>query len=177
MYIHPFQDGNGRIHRWLIHFVLARAGYNPPGIPFPISAVILRHIERYRTALRSFSARLLPCIDWTTTDRHNVHVLNDTAAYYRFFDATLHAEFLFKCVRETVEHDLPAEVRFLESFDAFEHSVRQMIDMPRDTVDLLFRFLHQSDGRLSNRARSREFRALTDEEVARVEGIYREIHS
>ncbi len=38
VYIHPFEDGNGRLHRWLIHHVLAIAGYNPPGIVFPISA-------------------------------------------------------------------------------------------------------------------------------------------
>src|SRR5262249_54249468 len=25
VYIHPFQDGNGRIHRWLFHHVLAAA--------------------------------------------------------------------------------------------------------------------------------------------------------
>ena len=35
VYIHPFEDGNGRLHRWLIHHVLARAGYNPPNLVFP----------------------------------------------------------------------------------------------------------------------------------------------
>ena len=27
VYIHPFEDGNGRLHRWRIHHVLARAGF------------------------------------------------------------------------------------------------------------------------------------------------------
>jgi Fic family protein len=35
VYVHPFSDGNGRLHRWLIHHVLAAAGYNPPGGGFP----------------------------------------------------------------------------------------------------------------------------------------------
>ncbi|MGH3265712.1 MAG: Fic family protein, partial [Trebonia sp.] len=35
VYVHPFVDGNGRIHRWLIHHVLAVAAYNPPGLVFP----------------------------------------------------------------------------------------------------------------------------------------------
>src|ERR1035437_10336617 len=45
VYIHPFVDGNGRLHRWLIHHVLAAAGYNPPGLVFPVSASILREIS------------------------------------------------------------------------------------------------------------------------------------
>ena len=47
--------------------------------------------------------------------------------------------------------------------------------MPERTVDLLFRFLDQNDGKLSNRARTKEFDALTGEEVTRVESIYDEI--
>jgi len=35
VYIYPFEDGNGRLHRWLIHHTLAIAGYNPPGVVFP----------------------------------------------------------------------------------------------------------------------------------------------
>jgi len=30
VYVHPFEDGNGRIHRYLMHHVLARRGYNRP---------------------------------------------------------------------------------------------------------------------------------------------------
>jgi len=39
--IHPFEDGNGRIHRFLIHHVLARRGFTPQGLLFPVSAVML----------------------------------------------------------------------------------------------------------------------------------------
>lgn len=35
------------------------------------------------------------------------------ADYYRFFDATPHAEFLYECVRKTIEKDLPREAEFL----------------------------------------------------------------
>jgi hypothetical protein len=44
--------------------------------------------------------------------------------------------------------------------------------MPDRTVDLLFRSLHQNDGRLSKRARDREFAQLTDEEVSSAEAAY-----
>jgi hypothetical protein len=47
--------------------------------------------------------------------------------------------------------------------------------MPDSTIDLLFRFLHQNGGRLSGRARGREFKELTDREAERVEAIYSEV--
>ena len=44
--------------------------------------------------------------------------------------------------------------------------------MPERLIDLLFRFLSQNAGRLSQRARTQEFSELTDEEAQRVEAIY-----
>ncbi|EJK86067.1 hypothetical protein PMI03_01940 [Rhizobium sp. AP16] len=90
VYIHPYVDGNGRLHRWLIHHALAAASYSPPGLVFPVSAAILRNIDRYRAVLKSWSAPLLPFIEWRPTVSGNVEVLNDTAAFYRYFDATAH---------------------------------------------------------------------------------------
>jgi predicted aminopeptidase len=46
--------------------------------------------------------------------------------------------------------------------------------MPGSTVDLLFRFLHQNEGRFSKRAREGEFRDLTAEERERIETLYAE---
>jgi hypothetical protein len=172
VYIHPFEDGNGRLHRYLIHHVLAERGFNPPGLVFPVSSVILDRIHAYRTVLESYSRRLLALVRWQSTDRGNVRVLNDTADFYRYFDATPHAEFLFECVARTIDVDLPAETAFLRIYDAFKIEVQQMIDMPNHLLDLLFRFLRQNEGRLSKRAREREFAAFSDIEAARIEAIY-----
>ena len=174
VYVHPFEDGNGRIHRWLIHHVLAAAGYTPPGVVFPVSAAILGRIEDYRRVLESRSSALLPFIDWRATEGGNVEVLNDTASFYRYFDATAHAEFLYGCIERTVEEDLPREINFLVAFDHFAAGVKDMADMPDRRVELLRGFLEQNGGRLSARARSREFVALTDEEAARIERLYAE---
>jgi hypothetical protein len=84
---------------------------DPPGLMFPISAVILRRIGEYRRVPESYSKPLLDLIDWPPTLDGNVEVLNETADFYRYFDATLHAEFLFECVDETIKRDLPNEVR------------------------------------------------------------------
>jgi hypothetical protein len=174
VYIHPFEDGNGRIHRWLIHHVLATAGYNPPGVVLPISAAILREIRQYKEVIESYSKPLLPWIEWQPTESGNIEVLGEAADYYRYFDATAHAEFLFHCVEETVERDLPGEVAFLEAYERFAGAVQQIVDMPDRTIDLLHRFLRQGSGRLSERARKQEFEALTDAEVGEVERLYRD---
>jgi hypothetical protein len=63
-YVHPFEDGNGRIHRYLIHHVLAERGFNPPGVVFPVSAAILKRVDDYRQVVEDYSQRLLPLIDW-----------------------------------------------------------------------------------------------------------------
>jgi hypothetical protein len=83
--------------------------------------------------------------------------LNDTADFYRYFDATLHAEFLYSCIERTIEFDLPQEARFLVSHDRFRRRLGEIVDMPERTAELLFRFLRQNDGKLSQRAREREF--------------------
>jgi hypothetical protein len=174
VYIHPFEDGNGRLHRYLIHHVLAERGFNPPGVVFPVSAVIFDRIDEYRRTLESYSARLLPLIAWEPTPGGNVQINSDTADFYRFFDATPHAEFLYACVERTIDVDLPAEARFLKAYDAFRQGVATIVDMPDRTADLLFRFLHQNGGALSIRGREREFAALTEEEIAQIEAKYAE---
>ncbi|MCG5549131.1 Fic family protein [Halorhodospira halochloris] len=172
VYAHPFEDGNGRIHRYLIHHVLAERGFNPPGVVFPVSAVMLEEIDRYRQVLEDYSRRLLPVIEWRPTVGGNVEVLSASADFYRFFDATPHAEFLYHCVYRTIERDLPEEAQFLRRYDAFCQRIEQIVDMPDATLDLLFRFLQQNAGQLSKRARTKEFAQLTDPEVAAVEKIY-----
>ncbi|MGH7564890.1 MAG: Fic family protein, partial [Gemmatimonadota bacterium] len=98
----------------------------------------------------------------------------DTADYYRYFDATAHAEFLYGRVEETIEKDLPAEVAYLEAYERFSAGVQQLVDMPEPTVNLLHRFLEQGEGRLSQRARTREFGDLKDVEVDRIQRLFQD---
>ncbi|KZL17926.1 Fic/DOC family protein [Pseudovibrio axinellae] len=172
VYVHPFEDGNGRLHRYLFHHVLAQRGFNPAGVVFPVSSVILERIDDYRQVLEDYSTRLLGKVDWQPTQQGNLTVTNDTADFYRFFDATAHAQFLYACVMQTVEHDLPEEARFLQSHDRFQRELNEVVDMPARLADLLFRFLNQNNGKLSERAKSKEFAALTLEEKELVENIY-----
>jgi Fic family protein len=174
VFVHPFEDGNGRIHRYLIHHVLSKKGFNPTGIVFPISATILDRIAQYRQVLETYSRRVLPLVKWKPTQDGNVEVLNDTADFYRYFDATAQAEFLYSCVKKTIEEDLPQETDYLRRYDAFKASVEAILDMPDRTIDLLFRMLRQNKGRLSKRAREKEFAKLTTDEAQRIERIFGE---
>ena len=146
--------------------------YNPPGVVFPESAAIYRNIQEYQHVLESYSRILLPLIEWRETEKHNVDVLNDTADFYRFFDATAHAEFTFDCVRQTIDIDLPNEVRFLEAFDRFSDEVQRIVDMPARTIELLRALLAQGSGKLSRRARENEFSQLTPAELDAIEALY-----
>ncbi len=174
VYVHPYEDGNGRLHRYLIHHVLARRGFAPPGMVFPVSAAILARISDYRTSLEDYSRRLLPAVSWEPTETGNVRVLGDTGDFYRFFDATKQAEFLYGCVQRTIEVDLPEEADFLRRADAFRAELRRIVDMPTRLAELLFRFLDQNKGKLSQRGREKEFAALTAGEIRRIEKAYQE---
>ena len=175
VFIHPFEDGNGRIHRYLFHHVLAEKEFVPSGLIFPVSAVILERIDKYRKILEHFSKPRLDLIEWRPTEKNNVEVLNETIDLYRYFDATKQAEFFFACVEETVNKTLPEEVEYLKKYDLLNEFIKNYIDMPDKLVDLLIRFLHQNTGTLSKRARDKEFQKLTASEIQAIEQKYAEI--
>jgi Fic family protein len=175
VYIHPYQDGNGRLHRCLIHHVLAERKYTPAGMVFPVSSVMLDRIDDYRETLQGHSAPLMEFIDWRATPDRNVEVTNDTADLYRYFDCTAEAEFLYSCVARTVEHDLPNEIDFLRRQDEAQNRIMEIVDMPDRLAQNLLMFMRQNDGKIPKRRRDNEFAALTDEEAERIEAIYGEV--
>jgi Fic family protein len=175
VFLHPFEDGNGRIHRFLIHHELARSGFAPPNFIFPISAVILRERREYDKVLSKYSAAILPFVDYTLDSRGELRVHNETANLYRYWDATAFAEFLYHCVAETANRDLADELRFLQIFDAALRAVNEIADMPDRRASLLVRFILQNRGALSKTKREKDFPELTDEEIERLENAIREI--
>jgi len=174
VYIHPFEDGNGRMHRCLIHHVLAERKFTPPGMVFPVSSVMLGRIDDYRATLQGHSAPLMHFIEWRPTPSRNVEVLNDTADMYRYFDCTAEAEFLYSCVRRTVEDDLPREIEYLRRHDEAIHRIRDVVEMPDRLAENLVMFIRQENGALPKNRRKHEFKALRDDEVALIEGIVRD---
>jgi Fic family protein len=175
VFIHPFVDGNGRIHRYLIHHMLARKQFGRQGVVFPVSAAILDHINDYRKVLGSYSHPLLDWIDWQETPDHNVEVLNETIDHYRYFDATPQAEFLHAMVQITIDRTIPEEVAYLQRHDRMKRYLNDMYEMPDKMVNLLIGFLVQGQGQLSDRARTKEFRELSADEVIHIQTRFKEI--
>jgi hypothetical protein len=175
VYIHPFEDGNGRMHRCLIHHVLAERKFTPPGMVFPVSSVMLDRIDDYRGTLQGHSGPLMPFIEWRTTPERNVEVTDDTADLYRYYDCTEEAEFLYSCVRRTVDEDLPREIEYLRRHDEAIRRIMDAVEMPDRIAEDLVRFIRQNKGTLSKKRRKGQFQKLREDEVALIEGIVREV--
>ncbi len=175
VFIHPLVDGNGRLHRYIIHHVLSKTGYTEQEIIFPISASILTHIKDYAKSLESYSHPILNFIEWKPSKNNNVEILNDTIDYYRYFDATAQAEFLFQCVNDTLVNIIPEEVEYLKKYDAFKQFIDNKHEMPDNMISLIIGFLEQGNGNLSERSRKKEFSALTQKEVEEIEAKFKEI--
>lgn len=174
VYVHPFADGNGRLHRCLIHHVLLERSFTPPGIVFPVSSVMLARIDEYRQSLQSHSSPLMNFIEWRPTPQRNIEVLNDTVDLYRYFDCTRNAEFLYGCVEQTIDHDLPEEIDYLRRHDEAMRRIMEYVEMPDRLAEDLVRFIRQNNGRLGKKRREREFAKLTEDEVQGVEVIVQE---
>lgn len=174
VYIHPLQDGNGRLHRCLIHHVLAERKFAPAGMVFPVSPVMLDRIDAYRDTLRAHSGPLMSYIEWRPTPQRNVDVLNDTADLYRYFNCTEAAEFLYACVAQAVDKDLPREIDFLRRNDEAMRRVMNTVEMPDRVAENLVRHIRLNDGKLGRKRREGEFAKLTEDEVTAIEAIVRE---
>ena len=110
-------------------------------------------------------------IEWRPTPDRNVEVLNDTADLYRYFDATEVAEFLYACVKRTVEQDLPREIAYLRRHDEALRRIMNTVEMPDWVAENLLMFIRRNKGKLPKRRRTGEFEKLTDGEVASLEAV------
>lgn len=176
VFIHPFDDGNGRIHRFLIHNILAQTGFVPDGFILPVSATMLANMQRYDEALEWFSKRLMPLVDYELDRDGAMSVKNDTALHYRYIDMTCIAERLLEFVKETIETELPLELDYLVKYDNAKRLIEDVVDMGDRRIDDFIKFCNQNDGRLAKRKRESHFAALTDDEIARMEQCFRDAY-
>jgi len=174
IYIHPFEDGNGRLHRFLVHDFLHRDAFVGGQLMLPVSATMLRRMADYDGALERFSRPLMESmVEYELDDEGCLHLLNpdEVESYYRYPDLTAQAEYLAETVAITVREDVAEELRFLRGFDSAREAVRDIVDMPDRHLDRLLRLLHQNGGRLSKRKKAL-FGELHDDELTRIEEAY-----
>ena len=169
VFLHPFEDGNGRIHRFLIHNILSLKGMVQRGLMFPVSAVMLKNPADYDASLEAFSRPLLQLIDYRLDEMGKMTVENDTACWYQYMDMTVQAEALYEFVNKTIEEELVEELSFLANYDNTKKAIQDIIDMPDRLIDLFIQLCLQNTGSLSAGKRSAHFDFLTDEELAAME--------
>ena len=169
IFLHPFEDGNGRIHRFLIHNILAKRGFTPPGVIVPVSAAMLKSSVDYDGSLEAFSSNLMPLVEYSLDEEGYMTVHNETANWYRYIDMTQQAEDLFSFLARAIETEFADELAFLNNYDAVKSSLKEIVDMPDRQIDLFIRFCLQNNGRLSKRKRESHFDRLTDDEIEAME--------
>jgi hypothetical protein len=130
VYMHPFEDGNGRIHRFLIHNILAKRGFTPPGAIFPVSAAMLQDKEAYDAALENFSVPLLPFFQYKLDHQGRRTVQRDRTALplYRHDGTDRAFRFVRACPKST-RRTHSAEFTMQPS------SLRAIVDMPDRLID------------------------------------------
>lgn len=177
VFIHPFGDGNGRIHRLLIHHVLAQRGYLPRSLIAPISAVIAGDLARYDAVLEQFSARVLPCVDYRFEKRDadtTLIITNDPDDFHRYPDLTVQCEATFGWLQRAIEEELVREIDFLRRFDELRARMREIVDMPDRKEQLFVKVVLDNKGKLAKRKREL-FAELDDATITALEAVFAEV--
>jgi hypothetical protein len=74
-----------------------------------------------------------------------------------------------------ISKTLPHEIEYLRQYNQARQRVEVFVEMPDTIFDLMMGFLRQNKGHFSNRARTKDFQKLTDEEAASIESIYQDL--
>jgi Fic family protein len=119
VFIHPFEDGNGRLHRFLIHDILVHDGLVPDGVIIPVSAHMLNNIKDYDTILEKYSKPLMQRIRYNKDADGHMKVTNpdEVEGYFRYPELTEQCIYLMETIHATLQEDMPEELIFLQRYD------------------------------------------------------------
>ena len=173
VYLHPFYDGNGRLHRFLIHRILAQSGKIPPDIVVPVSAVILKELKQYGEVLKGFSAPVTALWDYRRGEPPDI-VHDPGPLPYRYWFADRETAFLNQAITLAVEREMPQEMAYLQHYDAAIARINSELDVPNKDLSTLVRAAHDQRGKLS-RHRRKQFFYLPENVLDRIEEIVAEV--
>jgi hypothetical protein len=171
VYIHPFSDGNGRMHRYLLQQILARRGFSPADFIIPVSPAILRDRDGYLKTLSLISARIMPFVDYVRDQRTGtITIRNQTADLYRYPDLTPHAEFLYEKIEDSIERDVQSELVYIQTYDRARLRARFILHLPDHQEKALLNLCF-SEGRVSPEMRQQLFGDVAATDLDRLEHI------
>jgi len=168
VYLHPFMDGNGRLHRFMIHHILASA--LGQGLLIPVSAVILKHIPDYHAVLAGFSGPVTALWDYRRGDIEPSIIDSPGGRPYRFFEADREVRFLHDMILLAVREEIPNELAWLKGYDEAFARLDSELDLPRKDLSALIRMAQSQGGKLSVNRR-RQYAHLPDAVLDRIEEV------
>lgn len=170
VYLHPFMDGNGRIHRFLIHKLLARSGLVDSKIVIPVSAVILKRINQYSNVLRHFSEPVMTLWNYRITDPEPYVLKSAHPAVYRYPNCGREVRFLNDMLKIAVSEEIPRELKWLRGFDRAREQIESEFDLSDRDINTLIKVIHQNKNKLAKGRRSR-YEYIPDGVIERIETI------
>ncbi len=178
VFIHPFDDANGRLHRLLLHRILSVTGFTPEGLVIPTSAAIQHDLAGYDVALEDFSTRVMPWIEYAIDEADGGMVVrNQTASLYRYPDLTVQIESLCRWFESAVKTELVEELHTLRAIDDARAAMRTIVELPDQRENLFVRLCLQNHaaghGYTLSKAKRSLFAELTDDEVRALEAAMR----
>lgn len=172
VYIHPLDDGNGRIHRYLIHDVMKQREPEHKFI-IPISAAILKDQKQYDAVLESISRPILAMLDWELDNENNnkLVVHNDIDYMYRYPDYTEHVKFVYDMMNKAISDELVEEIGLLVVFDAIKSTINNLTDIPNNALDTITSIIINGGGTVSKTKQKLVLTHIEQEKLTLIETI------
>jgi hypothetical protein len=170
VYLHPFLDGNGRLHRFLIQHVMARSGLMGPETVIPVSAVIEQNIPGYIAVLTAFSRQVTALWNYRRGDPEPIFLSEPGSRSYRFFNADREVAFLHDMIKQAVQEEIPREIAWLQGYDLAFSTLNDELDLPQKDLSALIRMIQSNNGTLSAKRR-KQYYYLPEEVLDRIQEV------
>lgn len=170
VFVHPFWDGNGRLHRFLLHHILRQSGFTPRAVVLPLSARMLKQLDRYSALLKQYSRPRTELLDYSLdSDSATLRMKSMQPRWlYAYHDFTDICEFIYECCEACVSEDLQMEVLYLRAHDATIRELETWLDMRQAVLNTLVDVIVQGNGTLSKR-KLKLVEGLSQPEIQRIE--------